>query len=146
LRIVVAPRRRASPSAAATQSSGISHEATTTSAQSKSAARAGRDADLVAPRAIHQDEGGAGPRLGAGHDARHTDAFRVQRRADLAAGGVVADAADQPHLGPEPARRHRLVGALAAARDQQRALGDGLAGLGQAFECDREVDVGGADD
>ena len=107
---------------------------------------AGRHADLVAPRSVHQDQRGAGRGLRRRHDPLDANTFLGERRADLAARRIVADAAHQPHLGAQPARRHRLVGALAAARDEQRALGDRLAGLGQALERDREVDVGRADD
>ena len=46
----------------------------------------------------------------------------------------------------QPTRGDRLIGALAAARDQQRAVGHGLARPRQPGERDREVDVGGADD
>ena len=106
----------------------------------------GRDADLIASRPVHQDQRGAGGRRRRRRHARHADALLGQRSAHLPARRIVADATDQPHLGAEPARRHRLVGALATARDEQRALGDGLAGLGQPLQGDREVDVGRAHD
>ena len=106
---------------------------------------AGRDADLVASRPVDEDQRGAGRRLRRTHDTRHADAFLRQRRAHFPPRCVVPHAADQPHLGTEPTRRHRLVGSLAAARDQKRALADRLAGLGQPLEREREIDVRRAD-
>src|SRR4029077_11968557 len=58
---------------------------------------------------------------------------------------VVAHAADQPDLGPEAPRGHRLVGPLAAAVDQQGARGDGLPDAGQPGQRDGVVEVGRAD-
>src|SRR5207244_3830133 len=56
------------------------------------------------------------------------------------------DAADQADVGAEPTCGHGLIRALAAVVHEQRAVGDRLAGAGQAWSRDGEVHVGGADD
>src|SRR5206468_680754 len=95
--------------------------------------------------AVDHDERGPGRRVGSDHHALDADPFGLECGANAAAGGVVADARDQAHLGAETARGDGLVRALAAVVDEQRAAADRLADGGQPGCGDREVDVRRAD-
>ena len=77
---------------------------------------------------------------------RRSIAFRRQAVDGAIADVVGAERGDEDDRRPGARRRHRLVGALAAAGDAEVAAADGLAGHRQARHAHRHVRVRAADD
>ena len=104
--------------------------------------RAGRDRDLVLAGGVDQDQRDAG----RGRAPLRLDEQPVLLRQRLVRERVVADRADEGHVGAEPRARDGLVRALAAADAVEGRVRDRLARPRQPLDPGDEVEVDAADD
>ena len=107
---------------------------------------AGDDRDVVLAALADIDDGDAGGAVMVLADERQIEAIGGERALGALAEIIGADAADEGDLAAELARRHRLVGALAAEAHDVFLAMQRLARLRQAVHVGRHVHVDAADD
>jgi GTP-binding protein LepA len=103
--------------------------------------RARRNRDRVLAPGVDGDDGNPGRHVHGGRELGALDTPCLEIGANHATVIVVADAADEMHLGAERSRGGRLVRALAAERLYELAVGDGLSWRRQPRPVPPEIDV-----